>query len=473
MTDLMPVRTDRPSRLARPWSPLLLAVCIAASGAPALAQFSLGDAPSVSPRIPGVPSLSTDLKLQGQQTTADYIVAVVNQEPITHTDVDKRVGRIMESAARNPNARLPSPDALRAQVLDALIDEKVQLQYAKTIGMNVSDAEVDDAVANIASQNQISLQELRQRMRADGLDYDRYRNSLREQMLLERVRAREVNARIQISDSELDTFNAQAAAAGRDTDLNLAHILIAVPEGASADKVRQLAAKADALRERAVAGVNFAQLVKDNTDDTGTRDNGGTFGMRPASRLPELFTDAVKDLKVGQVSKVVRSGAGFHVLKLIERENASKATYTQQRARHILLRTTPQMSIKAARERMMNIRKEIVGGQASFAQMARQNSEDGSATRGGDLGWAAPGQFVPEFEQALLALQPGQVSEPVVTRFGVHLIQLIERREVQLTDQQKREAARSVLREQRFESTYEDWARELRAAAFVDMRDAP
>ena len=473
MTDLMFDRTDRPSRLARPWTPLLLAACIAASSAPALAQFSLGDAPSVSPRIPGVPSLSTELKLQGQQTTADYIVAVVNQEPITHTDVDKRVGRIMEAASRNPNARLPPPDALREQVLDALIDEKVQLQHAKTIGMNVSDAEVDDAVANIASQNQISLQELRQRMRSDGLDYDRYRNSLREQMLLERVRAREVNSRIQISDTELDTFNAQAAAAGRDTDLNLAHILIAVPEGASADKVRQAAAKAEALRERAVAGVNFAQLVKDNTDDTGTRDNGGTFGMRPASRLPELFTDAVKDLKVGQISKVVRSGAGFHVLKLIERENASKATYTQQRARHILLRTTPQLSIKAARDRMIEIRKEIVGGQASFAQMARQNSEDGSATKGGDLGWAAPGQFVPEFEQALLALQPGQVSEPVVTRFGVHLIQLIERREVQLTDQQKREAARSVLREQRFEPTYEDWARELRAAAYVDMRDAP
>ena len=474
MNDLMSARLQRLSPTSPRWPRLLVAASLAALGTTsALAQFSLGGSPSVSPRIPGVPSLSTELKLQGQQTTADYIVAVVNQEPITHTDVDKRVGRIMDAASRNPNARLPSPDVLREQVLEALIDEKVQLQHAKVIGMGVSDAEVDDAISNIAAQNQISLQELRQRMRADGLDYDRYRNSLREQLLLERVRAREVNARIQISDSELDTFNAQAAAAGRDTDLNLAHILIGVPEGASADRVRQLAAKAEALRERAASGANFAQLVKDNTDDAGTRDNGGAFGMRPASRLPELFTDAVKDLKVGQVSKVVRSGAGFHVLKLIERENAAKATYTQQRARHILLRTTPQMSIQAARARMAEIRKEIVGGQASFAQMARQNSEDGSATRGGDLGWAAPGQFVSEFEQALIALQPGQVSEPVVTRFGVHLIQLIERREVQLTDQQKREAARSVLREQRFEPAYEEWARELRAAAYVDMRDAP
>lgn len=473
MNDQTPVRQDRPSRTMPSWTRLLLVACATALSATAQAQFSLGDAPSVSPRIPGVPSLSTELKLAGKQTTADYIVAVVNQEPITHTDVDKRVGRILDAASRNPNARLPPPEVLREQVLDALIDEKVQLQYAKNIGMTVSDAEVDDTIANIAAQNQISLQELRERMKSDGLDYDRYRNSLREQMLLERLRAREVNARIQISDAELDAFNAQAAAAGRDTDLNLAHILIAVPEGASPDKVKELAAKAESLRERAAAGVNFAQLVKANSDDASTRDTGGSFGMRPASRLPELFTSAVKDLKVGEVAKVVRSGAGFHVIKLIERENASKATYTQQRARHILLRTSPQLSIKAARERMAEIRKKIVGGEASFAQMARQYSEDGSATRGGDLGWSAPGQFVPEFEQALLALQPGQVSEPVVTRFGVHLIQLIERREVQLTEQQKREAARSVLREQRFESTYEDWARELRAAAYVDMRDAP
>jgi peptidyl-prolyl cis-trans isomerase SurA len=195
--------------------------------------------------------------------------------------------------------------------------------------------------------------------------------------------------------------------------------------------------------------------------------------MRPASRLPEIFVDAVKTLGVGKVAPLVRSAAGFHVIKLIERENSGKATYTQQRARHILIRTTPKVSANVARSRMDDIRKQIVGGQASFAQMARQYSEDGSAMRGGDLGWTAPGQFVPEFEKALLALQPGQVSEPVVTRFGVHLIQLIERKEVELSEQQKNEAARSVLREQRFEPAYEEWAKELRAAAYVEMRDAP
>lgn len=479
MTDLTLTRRGPAATCKTPFWRLALVVAVASASASALHEaraqgqgLRLGrEAPAVSPRIPLAGSLSTELKLSGSQTTADYIVAVVNQEPITHTDVEKRVTRIIDTAGRTQ--QLPSGDVLQQQVLDALIDEKVQLQHARATGMTVSDAEVDDTIANIAAQNQISLAELRQRMKSDGLDYDRYRNSLREQMLLERIRAREVNARIQVSDADIAAFNAQSAAAGRDVDLNLSHILIGVPENASAEQVRQLAQKAEDLRQRAASGANFAQLAKEFSNDTGTKDQGGTFGMRPANRLPELFTDAVKNLKVGEIAKVIRSGAGFHVVKLIERENASKASYTQQRARHILLRTTPEMNIKAARDRMADIRKQIVGGQASFAQMARQHSEDGSATKGGDLGWAAPGQFVPEFEKALIALQPGQVSEPVVSRFGVHLIQLIERREVQLTEQQQRDAARSVLREQRFESAYEDWARELRGAAFIEMRDAP
>ncbi len=429
------------------------------------------DAPAVAPFIPGTRNLSTQLKLDGVQSTADYIVAVVNQEPITHTDVDKRVARIRDTAGRN--AKLPSPEDLRQQVLNALIDEKVQLSYAKSIGMDISEADLDGAVDNIAMQNQISLTELKDRMRVDGLDYQRYRNSLREQLLLERVRSREVNSRIQISDAEIDDFYAQGAVGLAEPSYNIAHILILVPENATPAQVQTLQARAQDLQQRASRGENFAQLTKTYSGDNNTKNQGGAFGMREANRLPELFTNAVKDLAVGKIAPVVRSGAGFHVLKLVERENSAKATYTQQRARHILIRTTPSLNIKAALERMTDIRKQIVGGQASFAQMARQHSEDGSAMRGGDLGWAVPGQFVPEFEKALVALQPGQVSEPVVTRFGVHLIQLIERKEVELSEQQKREAARNVMREQRFESTYEEWARELRAAAWVEMRDAP
>ena len=466
MNDLM---LDK--RIPRLLTHLALALATWSGVQPALAQFGLSEAPAVAPRIPGTRNMSTQLKLEGTQTTADYIIAVVNSEPITHTDVDKRVARVLDTAPRG--ADLPPPEVLRQQVLDALIDEKVQLQHARNVGLQIGDAEVDDAVANIAAQNQISLDELRSRMKADGLDYERYRNSLREQMTLERLRAREVNSRIRISDTDIDTFNAMNSAAGRDVDLHLAHILIAVPEGASAEQVKALADKAEGLRQRAAVGGNFAQLAKEFSDDKGTKDQGGSFGMRPAGRLPELFTDLAKGLKVGEVGRVIRSGAGFHVVKLIERENTAKASYTQQRARHILLRTSQDTSIQSARAKLAEIRKQIVGGQVSFAQMARQHSEDGSATKGGDLGWSAPGQFVPEFEKALLAMQPGQISEPVVSRFGVHLIQLVERREVELSEEQKREAARSVLREQRFEATYEEWARELRGAAYVELRDAP
>lgn len=451
---------------------LCLSLALLSAGPLAQAQgFKRGDAPSVSPRISGNRALTTELKLAGVQSTADYIMAVVNQEPITHVDVEKRVSRIIESAPAG--SRLPSGDALQQQVLDALINEKVQLSFARQNNIDVPEAELDSAIDNIATQNKITVDELKARMRADGLDFQRYRDSLREQILLERVRAKEVNARIQISDAEVAAFYAQGAEGLGETSYNIAHILIPVPEGSSPAQVQALQAKALDLQQRATRGENFAQLAKSNSADTNTRDQGGAIGMRPASRLPELFTNAVKDVNVGKVAPLVRSAAGFHIVKLIERENSGKATYTQQRARHILIRTTPQVTAKQAVDRMADIRKQIVGGQASFAQLARQYSEDGSAMRGGDLGWTAPGQFVPEFEKALLALQPGQMSDPVVTRFGVHLIQLIERKEVELSDAQKSEAARNVLREQRFEAAYEEWAKELRAAAYVELRDAP
>ncbi len=472
LTRRAPRPATRQPRAVSTFSALVHGLCLCllvSTTAPAWAQFK--QTPAVTPRIPGARNLSTELKIEGMQTTSDYIQAVVNQEPITHTEVEKRVARITDTAPAG--ARLPPPDELRRQVLDALIDEKVQISYAKTIGMDIPDAEVDGAIENIAAQNQMTLVDLRARMQADGLDFQRYRNSLREQLLLQRLREREVNSRIQISDEDLNAFMKEDPAAQSEVALNVAHILIAVPEKATQVQVAALQTKAQSIQERAAQGANFAQLAKEFSADASTRDQGGALGLREASRLPELFVATTAKLKVGQVAPVVRSNAGFHIIKLVERENSAQATYTQQRARHILLRTNPQQPVREQIDRMLEIRKQIVGGQTSFAQMARQYSEDGSGARGGDLGWAVPGQFVPEFEKALAALQPGQISEPVVSRYGVHLIQLLERREVQLNEQQKREAAKQVLRERRFEPTYEEWARELRAAAYIEMRDAP
>ncbi len=462
---------DRKTPGARRWLPLICLSLLVGAAPPGWAQLRRPDASGMSPRIPGDRSLSTDLQLSGAPRTSDYIVAVVNQEPITHTEVDKRVQRVIDSAP--PNARLPGTDELRRQVLDALIDEKVQLSYARNLGMGVSEAELDTAIENIAAQNQMTMAELQERMRTDGLDFDRYRNSLREQILIQRVREREVTPRIQISDDDINKFLASDPAAQTESALNLAHILIKVPEQAGPQEVQKLQAKAEDIQRKAAAGVNFSQLVKQFSDDRSTHDSGGAFGLREVSGLPEVFVKAVANIKVGEVAPLVRSRAGFHIIKLVERENAAQASYTQQRARHILLRVAPGQNTRELVDRMQAIRRQIMEGQASFAQMARQYSEDGSGAKGGELGWSSPGQFVPEFEKAVLALQPGQISEPVVSRYGVHLIQLLERREVQLTDAQRREAARSVLRERRFESAYEEWANELRAAAYVEMRDAP
>jgi len=293
------------------------------------------------------------------------------------------------------------------------------------------------------------------------------------QILLQRLRDREVNARIQISDSDIDAFLATDPAAQAETGLNLAHILIPVPEQATPAQIEAQQAKARQVQEQARSGANFNQLVRTHSADTYTKEQGGAFGMMPVSRLPDIFVAAVRNLKVGEVAPVVRSNAGFHIIKLIERENSAEASYTQQRSRHILLRANPKESTQEQVARLAAIRKDIVGGSASFAQMARQYSQDGSAPNGGELGWASPGQFVPEFEQAMNQLAPNQISEPLVSRFGVHLIQVLERRRVPMSAREQREWVRGQLRERKIEEAYETWSRELRGRAYVEYREPP
>ncbi|MEY4765299.1 MAG: hypothetical protein RI907_1972 [Pseudomonadota bacterium] len=428
--------------------------------------------PLVSARQPEPPKMADAIARDAAKTTVDYIVAVVNQEPVTHTDINKRVARLREQLAGQSGARMPSGAELRQQVLDSLIDERVQVSYAKASGVDVSEAELDNTIEGIAAQNQLTMVELRQRMVEEGMDYGRYRTTLREQLVLQRLREREVNARIQISESDIDNFLKNDPSAGAEPQVNLAHILVAVPENANAMEIQALRGKALDIQQQAAKGGDFAQLASEFSDDSRTRKQGGAFGLRPISRLPELFLNAANGMKVGQVSQVLRTNAGFHILKLVDRQQGGEPTYTQQHARHILLRLAANQSPDEALAKLKKVRDQIVGG-ASFEQMARQYSEDGSAPKGGDLGWASPGQFVPEFEKTMSGLQPGEVSQPMVSRFGVHLIQLVERREVKLSDAQKREAARNVLKERRFESAYEEWARELRGAAWIEVREAP
>lgn len=405
--------------------------------------------------------------------TADYIVAIVNQELVTNGELQLRLNQVRENA-RRANAQLPPADALRQQVLDALIDERVQITHARESGQRLDDAEVERAVANVAAQNQLTPTQLRERLRREGVDYLRFRNNVRDQLLLERTREREVQARIRITDTEIENWlDKQRAEAGATTEYNIAQVLVTVPEGASESVVAERRARADAAMARIRRGEAFDVVAREVSEDT-NRAKGGEIGSRPANRLPDIFVDAVRPLKAGEVSPtLLRSGAGFHILKLVERSEAGALTINQTRARHILLRPSAQLSQQAAAARLVEFKRQIANGARSFEQLARDNSEDGSAAQGGDLGWVSPGNFVPEFEEAMNALAINGLSEPVVSRFGVHLIQVVERRKMALDAKQQREQARAALREQKFEEAYAEWVRELRARAYVEMREPP
>ena len=403
----------------------------------------------------------------------DYILAIVNQELVTAGEVEQRMARVRESAERSKSP-LPPPDELRKQVLDALIDERVQVTYARENGSRLDEAELDRAVANVAVQNQVSMAQLRERLKADGIDYLRFRNNVRDQIMVERMREKEVQGRIKVSEAEIDAYiEKQQGQAGSTTEYNIAQILVGVPEGASDAAARERGRVAEAALRRVRAGEAFDVVARAVSEDA-NRAQGGVIGMRPSDRLPDVFVEQVRGLKPGEVSPtLLRTGAGFHVLKLIEQRQSVAFAVTQTRASHILLRTSAQLPEEAAIKRLAEFKRQIVARSKTFEQLARENSEDGSAAQGGDLGWVGTGSFVPEFEEAMNALPLGGLSEPVVSRFGVHLIRVNERRQATLDAKQQREQARNALREQKFEEAFNEWSRELRARAYVELRDAP
>jgi len=405
--------------------------------------------------------------------TGDYIVAVVNQELVTASEVQQRLARVREEAARN-KATLPPLPALRKQVLDSLIDERVLVTNARENGARVDDAEIDRAVANVATTNQMTLPQLRERLRQEGIPFAKFRENIRDQIMVERVREREVVSRIKVSDAEIDELiEKRRASAGAGAQINVAQILVTVPDGAAEGVVAERRARADAALKRVRGGEDFATVAREISEDS-NRAQGGEMGLRPVDRLPDLFARAVQALKPGEITAApIRSGAGFHILKLIDRKDSAAFTVEQSRVRHILLRPSPELSAEAAARRLAQFKRDIVSRARTFEQLARENSEDASASQGGDLGWTAPGSFVPEFEEAMAALPVGGISDPVTTRFGIHLIQVIDRRQTTLDTRQLREQARNILREQKFEAAFTEWLRDLRSRAYIEYREPP
>jgi peptidyl-prolyl cis-trans isomerase SurA len=406
---------------------------------------------------------------------ADFIVAVVNSEPITNNEVRYRMIRFAKQMQQGQP--LPPVNEFARQVLERLISEKAQLQLAQENGVRVEEGTVDLAEQGVARQNQVGVPELRRRMLADGMTVAQFREDLRNQLILTRLRERELESKVKVSDLEVDQFIREQQGSSRDlsaVELNLAHILVAVPETASVAQVAALQARAQRVLERARAGEDFSTLAREYSDAPDAKASGGLVGMRTADRYPPLFVQAVEALPAGGISDLVRSGAGFHVIKVVEKKQPGLAgiSVTQTHARHILLRPTPQLTESAAIAKLEDLRKRIEGG-ADFAQLAREFSQDASGPNGGDLGWSSPGMYVPEFEEALNSLAPRQVSQPVVSRFGVHLIQVLERRQAKLSEREQREVARNALREKKLDEAYLQWAQEVRGRAYVEMREPP
>ena len=404
--------------------------------------------------------------------TADFVVALVNSEPITDSDLRMQT-RIMEQQLREQGRSGVSPAALREAALERLITERIQLQMAEQMGIRADEAAVDQAEKTVAAQNQLAVASLRQNLEKEGMSTAIFRRQLSEQIVLGRLREREVDARVKVSEPDVDSaFAAQEAANAQlaNQNLHIAQLLIALPENPSPSQLAAAQTKAQSALKRIRSGEAFEALVSELSD--GDRKNGGQLGLRRADRYPDLFTAAVHDLSVGGVSEPVRSGAGLHILQLIDRQTARKvAALTQTRARHILLVLTPELNAAQAQERLQKLREAIVSQQTSFEAAARSNSQDGSAAQGGDLGWASPGMFVPEFEQVMDRLRDGDISAPILSRFGVHLIQVLERRRVELSPEQQREQLRKQLRAQKLEERFSTWLTELRARAFIEIRE--
>lgn len=414
--------------------------------------------------------LALPLAAQAQKISlVDRIVAIVNKEIITYSELS-RATDAAERDLRRRGAQPPERAILERQVLERLILDKAQLQMAADTGIRVDDLQVDRAVERIAEQNQMTLTEFRRRLEADGLSFEAFRRDLREQIILNRLREREVDDKIEVSDAEIDQFLRETGnQTGEQIEYNVSHILVRVPEQATTDRIDAARQKAD--KARAEAAGDFAKAAATYSDAPDAL-QGGAIGWRTQDRLPTLFAAELLKMKPGDVSEVFRSPAGFHILKLVDRRGASSAAtpITQTRLRHILIRTSDQISESEARRRLLDLRQRILDGKADFAEMARVHSDDSTAARGGELDWLYPGDTVPEFERAYSELKVGEISQPVRSPFGWHLIQVLERRSASLSPERMRLQARQALRERKSDDTYEEWLRGLRDQAYVEVR---
>jgi len=399
----------------------------------------------------------------------DRIVAIVNKEVITQYELAERMNRVRKDLERRGTS-LPDRGEIERQVLERLIIEKVQLQYARETGVRVDDLELDRTVSRVAEGNKLSLTEFRKTLERDAINFDGFREDLRNEILMNRLRDREVTAKITVSEGEIENLLLeQGERKDIATEYNIAHILVRVPEQATPEQLEARRARAEEAVKRLKDGAEFAQVAATYSDAPDSL-QGGVIGWRSQQRLPELYVETLAPLKPGDISGVLRSPAGFHVLKLLDLRGAGAPLLVEQaHVRHILVRTNELVSEDEAKRKLLSLRERIVNG-VNFAELARLNSDDGSASRGGDLGWIYPGDTVTEFERAFTELKQMDVSQPVKTPFGWHLIQVLERRTADMSSERKRLEARKALLDRKGDEAYQEWLRQLRDRAYVEMR---
>ncbi len=399
---------------------------------------------------------------------ADRIVAVVGSDVITYVELRTRLAAALKQLEKQ-GTPLPPQDVLERQMLERLIMDRAQLQYAKDSGMRVDDIQLDQAIGRIAAGNRMTVPEFRAALEKDGVQYASFREDIRNEMISVRLREREVDSKLVISEGEIDNYLASQAASGSNEEYQLAHILLRAPESASPEQLQKLRLRGEQALKRARAGENFAELTAAFSDAPDAL-QGGDLGWRPLSRLPSLYAEVAGRLQQGEVSELLRSSAGFHVVKLLGKRGGSmQASVQQSKARHILIRVNEVVSEAEARRKLEAVRERIVNG-VDFAEQARLYSQDGSAAKGGDLGWLNPGDTVPEFERAMDALKINEVSPVVQSPFGMHLIQVQERRERDVSAERQRAVARQALRERKMDEAYQDWLRQLRDRTYVENR---
>ncbi|HEY8622862.1 MAG TPA: peptidylprolyl isomerase [Casimicrobiaceae bacterium] len=406
---------------------------------------------------------------QNRVVNVDRVVAVINDEAITQYDLED-AKRIVLRQLKQQNVQPPAPDVLDKQVLERMLTERSLLQLAKESGVRVDDTQIERAILRIAQDNKLSAEDFRKALAKENISYPKYREDIRNELTVQRLREREVDSKITVSDAEVDQYLATLKAQnGGEAEYKLAHILVMVPEQASAEQIDAKKRRAEDALRALKSGADFAQVAA-GFSDAGDALTGGNLGWRSGARLPTVFSHEVRAMKVGQISAITRSAAGFHIVKLLDKRSHNEPTVVDQtHARHILVRVNEIVSESDAKAKIDRLKERIDSG-AKFEELAKLNSEDTTSAKGGDLGWLNPGDTVPEFDEAMKKLQPNQVSAPVRTPFGWHLIQVLERRRQDITGARERSEAQVAIRQRKADEAYQDWVRQVRDRAYVEIR---